>query len=195
MDGMIIGEFGACIPALTVGSAVAMYFGCSQHAHFALRLKSVFRQFVTMPMFFAVVLGLAASLIGMPMQNPVVSLAYKILEIIGGSLEVFVGIGIGLMLEPVPIRQLLAWIVGVSSIKLIAEPVFAVLGGQLFHLPMLEDEILLIEAAMPSGAIAAVLAARYGCDGRIGSLLTLGTYAVSLVTMPLIFWVFMVLKQ
>lgn len=195
MDGMIIGEFGACLPAFTLGSAVAMYFGNDNtHSHFFLRIISVFRQFLTMPMFFAVVLGIACSVIGVPLHNPAVKLVYDILSIIGNSLEVFVGIGIGLMLQPVPFRQLIAWIAAVSVIKLIAEPIIAAVGGQLMHLPMLEDEILFIEAAMPSGAIAAVLAARYGCDGRIGSLLTLGTYAVSLVTMPLIFWLFTVLK-
>lgn len=42
--------------------------------------------------------------------------------------------------------------------------------------------------AMPSGAVAAVLASRYGCDGAIASSLTPGTYIVSLITIPLMFW-------
>jgi len=99
------------------------------------------------------------------------------------------------MLRPVSFRTLIVWIAAVSVIKLIVAPVLAVAGAELVHLPILEEQVLLIEAAMPSGAIAAVLAARYGCDGRIGSLLTLGTYAVSLATMPLIFWLFTLLKQ
>lgn len=47
-------------------------------------------------------------------------------------------------------------------------------------------EILLIEAAMPSGTVAAVLADRYGCDGSIASALVIATYGLSLLTIPLI---------
>ncbi len=39
---------------------------------------------------------------------------------------------------------------------------------------------------MPSGALAAVLAARYGCDGAIASTLVIATYVLSLVALPLI---------
>jgi predicted permease len=38
---------------------------------------------------------------------------------------------------------------------------------------------------MPSGAIAAVVAGRYGCDGALASALVIATYLVSLVTIPL----------
>jgi len=34
----------------------------------------------------------------------------------------------------------------------------------LLHLPTIENDVLIIEAAMPAGAVAAVLAVRYGCD-------------------------------
>ena len=50
-----------------------------------------------------------------------------------------------------------------------------------------EQQILILETAMPSGTIAAVIAARYGCDGTVAANLVLATYALSLLTLPLIF--------
>jgi predicted permease len=39
---------------------------------------------------------------------------------------------------------------------------------------------------MPSGAIAAVVAGRYGCDGALASALVIATYIVSLATIPIV---------
>jgi predicted permease len=49
---------------------------------------------------------------------------------------------------------------------------------------VLEQQILFLEAAIPSGAIAAVLASRYGCDGPLAAALVVATYLISLVTIP-----------
>jgi len=39
---------------------------------------------------------------------------------------------------------------------------------------------------MPSGAIAAVVANRYGCDGPLEAGLVIATYIISLITIPLL---------
>jgi len=46
--------------------------------------------------------------------------------------------------------------------------------------------MLVIMAAMPSGAIAAGIADRYGYDGRLTAVIVVGTYLVGLVTIPVI---------
>jgi hypothetical protein len=40
---------------------------------------------------------------------------------------------------------------------------------------------------MPAGAVAAVIAARYGCNGTLASALTIAMYFLSLGTLPLIY--------
>jgi len=188
MDGMIVGEFGACIPAFTIGAALAMYFGRDETENAS--ITPVLVNFLRSPIFIALVAGLTCSIIGLPMHNPVVKFVHKFFTIVGNSLELMVAIGIGLMLRAIPFRKLAVLIIAIVAIKLIAEPLLAGIGGVLLHLPTIESDVLIIEAAMPSGAVAAVLAARYGCDGAIAASLTLGTYVVSLITIPVVFWVF-----
>lgn len=74
------------------------------------------------------------------------------------------------------------------ALKLIVEPLVAVASAILLAITALDREILVIEAAMPSGALAAVLAARYGCDAATASTLVIATYVLSLVALPLIFF-------
>jgi malate permease and related proteins len=193
MDAMIIGEFGACIPGFTIGAALAMYFGRDETQ--SERIAPVLLNFLRSPIFIALAAGLTFSIIGFPMQNPVIKFVDKIFTVVGNSLEVLVAIGIGLMLRAVNFRKLAVLIVAIAAIKLIAEPLFAGVGGMFLGLPMIEEEVLILEAAMPSGAVAAVLASRYGCDGAIASSLTLGTYVVSLITIPVVFWVFTMISQ
>jgi predicted permease len=58
--------------------------------------------------------------------------------------------------------------------------------SNLIHLPSIEIDILILETAMPSGMVAAVLCDRYGCDGELASVLVIATYLFSLVTIPFI---------
>jgi hypothetical protein len=72
-------------------------------------------------------------------------------------------------------------------INLVAEPLIALGGAHLFGLSRLEDQVLVLEAALPAGAIAAVVAARYGCNGGLASALVIAMYVLSLGTIPLIY--------
>jgi predicted permease len=102
------------------------------------------------------------------------------------SLVIFVALGIALMLRWIPLRTigLLAGITIVLS--LILQPLVALYLSGLVHLPAIETDILLLETAMPSGMIAAVLCDRYGCDGELASVLVIATYLFSIITLPLI---------
>jgi len=41
---------------------------------------------------------------------------------------------------------------------------------------------------MPSGAVATVVAYRYGCDGSFGSVLVIVTYILAMISVPLMFY-------
>ena len=90
------------------------------------------------------------------------------------------------MLRPIDLRPILPLFLLIVGIKLFINPIFALIGASALGLPSLATEILVIESAMPSGAIAAVVAGRYGCDGALASALVIATYIVSLVTIPLV---------
>jgi predicted permease len=101
------------------------------------------------------------------------------------GLEILVAVSLGLMLRPIDLKPILPLFFLIVGIKLIINPVLALLGATALGLSPLAAEILVIESAMPSGAIAAVVAGRYGCDGALASALVIATYIVSLATIPI----------
>jgi predicted permease len=184
-DAMIISELGAGIPLFILAIPFAMYFG-KEHTDGKSVLVSVL-DFLRSPMFIALVLGVAVSFIKLPMDNYALATIYNLLDMIGDTLEVFTAFAVGLLLQKIQVRQLLPAIAALFCINLIAEPLIALAVAHLFSLPRLEEQILVIEAAMPAGAVAAVIAARYGCDGKLASALTIAMYFLSLGTIPLIY--------
>ncbi|MFN3232709.1 MAG: AEC family transporter [Alphaproteobacteria bacterium] len=184
-DALVIGEIGAIIPVFTVGVLASSYFGGGDQ----LKAQGVSptRAFFMSPMFIALVIGLAISWSGLPTENWIGRVLTQPLQIAGDSLMILVAFSIGLMLRPVSVRLLLPLLLLVGCLKLILEPAAAGFVAGAFHLQEMERAVLVLEAAMPSGAIAAVVAARYGCDGAVASNLVIATYVLSLVTIPLIF--------
>ncbi|MEM9107608.1 MAG: AEC family transporter [Pseudomonadota bacterium] len=179
-----MGEFGVILPLFTFGVMVAMYFGRQEDMEHS--AVSALRLFVASPVFIATVLGIAFSYAPLDREQWLVDALYELFAIISGSLDVLVAFAVGMMLRPIPLRQLAPLILLVAGLKLVGEPVLVWLLADSFHLEVLESDLLVIEAAMPSGTIAAVLAARYGCDGAVASSLVVATYLLSLIALPLV---------
>jgi predicted permease len=181
-QAIVISELGVGLFLFTLGVAVAMYFGQGKKGSFASGLRS----FVKTPIIISLILGLVFSLLRLPLTNPVFDIPLRVLDVIGGSLAIFVAFAIALMLRPISVRELGLLIVAAALIKLIAKPLIVFSMARVEDFPLTLMEILLVETAMPSGTVAAVLADRYGCDGSIASALVIATYALSLATIPLI---------
>lgn len=181
---VVMGELGVVLPLFTVGVAIASYFGSDNDE--GADIRSVFLTFVRSPIFLAFILGILVSLTGFPESHKAVVLFNIVLEIISDSLKLLVAFTIGLMLRPIAIRQMAKLIVLVGVLKLVLEPVVAGTIAMALGLPEIERSLLIIEAAMPSGALAAVIAARYGCDGAVASTLLIGTFVLSLVAIPVV---------
>ena len=184
-DAMIISELGAGIPLFIFAIPLAMYFG-RQHADAKSVMKSVLEFFYS-PIFIAVVLGIAVSFLKLPSDNYAVKTVYNLFNVVGNSLELFTAFAIGLMLQKIPLKHLWPPIVALFCINLLAEPLIALAGCHIFNVPKLAEEVLVLEAAMPAGAVAAVIAARYGCNGKLASALVIAMYFLSLGTIPLIY--------
>ena len=183
-DALLIGEIGVGLPIFTMGAAIAIYFGKKK----GVTVWSATLAFFSSPIFISLIAGLICSLIGLPLKNPAIEVILKILSIIGNALIIFVAITIALMLRPIKVKEMLPLIIIVVIMKLIAEPLLAYEGSLIFGTIDPAKEILFLEASMPSGTIAAVLAERYGCDGGTASALIIATYVLSLITIPLIFY-------
>ncbi|HNT72605.1 MAG TPA: AEC family transporter [Methanothrix sp.] len=185
-EAVVISELGVGILIFSVGVAVAIYFGQGGRGS----PTSGIRTFIKSPIFISLVLGLSYTLLEPSPSNPALKTAldllFRMLDAIGSALVIFVAMAIALMLRPIPLRKLGGLIVAVALIKLLAKPFLAFGMAEAMDLPMTVTEILLIETAMPSGTVAAVVADRYGCDGSIASALVIATYGLSLLTIPLI---------
>ena len=180
-----LGEFGVILPLFTFGVMIAAYFGSQEQSGLA-AVRGAFSQFVRSPVFVATILGIAVSHLPFNRNEWVIVTFYELLEVIADSLHVLVAFAIGMMLRPIAFRLLFPLIVLVAGLKLIAEPAFAWFLASVLDLSAAETDLLIIEAAMPSGTIAAVLAARYGCDGAVASSLVVATYLLSLVALPVV---------
>lgn len=181
-DALVISEIGAGIPIFTLGVLIAMVFGRSETDEFG--LKQSILPFFRSPIFISLLAGIAVSLLHLPWHQFILGMVPKVFRIIGGSLTVFVTISIALMLRKIEFRSIVILIAAVAAVKLLLEPATAYLMSGLFQFPTMEKQVLLIEAAMPSGTVAAVLAARFGCDGAAASALVVATYLLGLFTIP-----------
>lgn len=183
--GIVVGEFGVCIPFFTLGVLIAAYFG-SRESMEKPDIRPVVTNFLKSPIFLAFFLGLIVSQIAPAAAFMSSDFAVNFFGYFGHGLELLVAITVGLMLRPIQIRSLLSVLGIVVALKLILQPLLVLAGASAAGLEALPVEILVIEASMPSGAVAAVIADRYGCDGPLASTMVIATYLISLVTIPLI---------
>jgi hypothetical protein len=185
-DSVLMGEYGGVLPVFTLGVAIAIYYGRDRSE--AVSLWTACRPFFASPIFIAMILGTAASIIGLPQSNWAVQLLEDFLRVAGQPLTLLVAFSIGLALRPIAYRELAVLIAIVIVLKLIVEPALAWSMALSVELPRLERELLVLQAAMPSGAISAVLAARYGCDGAVASALVVATAILSLISLPVVLY-------
>lgn len=184
-SALIIGEFGSALPFFTIAVLLASYFGQKEGSTAHAALQS-FRSFVRTPLFFSLVAGLAVSLI--PPLSAVMSSGFftAFFDYFNNGFEMLVAITIGLMLRPVRLKEISQYLGIAVPLSLLFMPLSVYAIATFAHVPAITREILVIEAAVPSGAVAAVFADRYGCDGPLASTIVVVAFLCSLVTLPLI---------
>jgi len=183
---LIIGEFGSVLPFFTIGVLIVSYFGrktgTDNKGVFFESLKS----FVRTPIFLSLIAGLAVSLIP-PLSGLMASDFFtSFFAYFNNGFEMLVAITIGLMLRPVKISEILPYLAIALPLALVIMPLSLFGLATAFQVPVLTREVLVIEAAVPSGAVAAVMAERYGCDGPLASMIVVISFLFSLITLTMI---------
>jgi predicted permease len=188
-QGITIGTLGVALPFFTIGVLIAVHFGGKEEdaGH---SILSTLKHFLSTPIFIAFLLGVIVSVIishyPVPGSAVFTDIFMGFFEVIKHSVDLLVWIAIGLMLKPVTLKKFFPLLALVVVMKMIVQPTLALFLPHAVGLPHLTQQIILIESAMPSGAIAAVLADRYGCDGPLAAALVIATYLISIVTIPLL---------
>jgi predicted permease len=191
--GLTIGTIGVAFPFFTIGVLIASHFGAQETGR-EVRIADTLKEFLATPIFLSFIAGLVAAFLMAQFRIPgaegFTDIFTHFFTIINLSLNLLIWIAIGLMLRPVKITYFLPLFLLVVSIKLLFEPVTATFFAISAGVSLINQQILLLESSVPSGAIAGVLASRYGCDSSLAGWMVVGTYLVSLITIPLVFLIF-----
>lgn len=189
-QGITVGTLGVAFPFFTLGVMIASHFGAKEQGRDVSVLHTL-REFLVTPIFVSFILGVIVSLLLSGFKTPVsaifVDVFTQFFTIINLSMALLIWIAIGLMLRPIHLKTLVGSLVMVVILKMLVGPLFAWICGGFAGISPMGQEILLLESAVPAGAFAAVLASRYGCDGTLAGWMVVGTYLVSLVTIPILF--------
>jgi predicted permease len=164
-----------------MGIFIAMHFGADNSGKKE-SLQTMLRFFYS-PIFIALVSGIGFSFVKLPENNIFLGGFYQALELISGANTFLVALTIGVMLHFKDLSKVW-WVVAlVVFIKLIVQPVLSYSQSILFNFPELWHQIVVLEAAMPTAAMTAVFAKRYGCDAELTSILIFATFISSCITM------------
>jgi hypothetical protein len=144
------------------------------------RVPHIARLLVT-PASIAVVAGLAMSLAGLRLPGPIARFA----SLLGGATVPLVFLALGLRLDWKGVRGTLRPILAVAAIRQAIVPAVVLGVTALLGLRGPVRDVTVLEAAMPSAMMAAVVADRYGCDGPLGTAAVVVTTLLGVVTIPL----------
>lgn len=97
---------------------------------------------------------------------------------------------IGSILAEVNIKRILSKsILYFSGIRLLVIPVITLAICHMLHVDELATGICVILAGMPAGSTTAILAEKYDGDALFASRIVFFTTMMSLITIPILFWI------
>lgn len=185
--GHVLGVFGFALPFFTIGILIAGYFGIHERKE-QFSLVPFLKTFFYSPVFLAFWLGLVVSILFSMLHLPGAEIYSDVFTeffvVIQHAINLLVWIAVGLLLRPIPVRRFVPFLALVAVIHLVVLPALVFAGGYAAALPAMQRTVAVILAAMPSGAIAGVVADRYGCDGKLAAAIIVCTYIISLATLP-----------
>ncbi len=179
-DAAIVSELGVAMVIFTFGVIIAIHFGVSEASPQEKRREAL--KFFRSPIFFSLVLGVIFSFISLDRGNWLIAGFYSFLRAIAAGNTLLVTLTIGVMLHFRDLRKVLPVVLLACLIKLIIQPLLAYGQSQLLDFPLLWHQIVVLEAAMPTAALTAVFARRYGCDAELTTILVFATFISSILT-------------
>ena len=188
-EAAIVSELGVGLLIFTLGVAIAIHFGKSESTwkDMMTPILAFFRSHI----FCALIAGIIVAAIGVPQDNIIFNSFEKLLKTVASANTLMVTMTIGTMLRFQDFRKVLFVVILASVIKLIIQPLLAGAGADLLSFSENYRKVVVLEASMPSAALAAVFAKRYNCDGELASILVFTTFISSILTIittSLILW-------
>jgi len=146
------------------------------------RLARAALQLLLRPMLLAVLLGLALALSDTALPD----LLTAPLTQVGQATPTLAFLTIGLGLDLRSLRGQTLALAGIAAIKLLIMP--ALVAGILLALDIHGDvaHVAVLQAAMPTAVVSAIIAGDAGCDARLASAATVTNTLLALATLPLL---------
>ncbi len=177
----MISEVAVAPLVFTVGVMIAMHYGDADNKKTGV-LQSAWN-FARSPIFIALTAGLLCSFAGAPKPTGLMKTVFSGLDTVANANTFLAAMIVGLLLSFQNFKSAAKVAFAASVIKLIAQPIIAWLPLQIMAFPPLEQEILIIESAMPAMTLSVVFAKVYGCDTQSTSIALLATNIFSIFTL------------
>ena len=185
-DAILISELGVGVPIFTLCPIVASYYG-SGNSGFSSMMKT-FLNYLRSPIFISVIAGIVFSQFQNIVTNPFLAPFWESLRMIQGTLTVMACLILGLQLKFTPIRRILPLFIVSSIIQIGIQPMFTNYGANLMNVTLVDKQVLILIAAMPSAVLGTVFATEYQCDAESASELVFLNIMVSLFAIPLVYY-------
>lgn len=172
-------RYGADDPAAEARAGTTAVLPYSTPSRAPIAAPPLHRVLLTPPTM-AVIIGLGMSLLGLRLP----SFLDRAATLLGGATAPMVFLALGVRLE---LRSLIGRVrpmLAVAAVRLLAAPALMIALTGLLRLGGPEREAAVLETAMPSAMMSAVIADRYGCDGPLATGAVVLTFLFSLLTLP-----------
>ncbi len=182
---VVIDTVDTTILLLTVGVAFATAMASQTPPVATPRLPRVARALVrvlTQPMMIAVLIGLGLALSGRELPG----LIAEPLTLVGQATTTLAFLTIGLGLDLKSLRGQTRALAGIAVIKLIIMPGLTAIILLALGVHGEVAQVAVLQAAMPTAVVAAIIATNAGCDGRLASAAAVVTTLLSLLTLPIL---------
>jgi predicted permease len=185
-DAILISELGVGLPIFTLCPIVASYYG-SGSSGFKSMITTLLN-YLKSPIFISVIAGILISQFQMIVKNPFMEPIWEALRMIEGTLTVLACLILGLQLKFRSARRLIPLFIVSAIIQIGFQPFLTSFGANLMHVDLLDKQVLILIAAMPSAVLGTVFATQYQCDSETASELVFLNIMVSLIGIPLVYY-------
>ena len=146
------------------------------------------RQLVTLPVNIAIIIGIILFIGNIQLPEAIGGTVKMVGDMIAPLAMIYIGAVLGRM----PLREMIydRWAYVISFIRLIVVPLTAYLMLRPFITDQLVLGVVIVGLSTPIGAYCAILAAQYGADERTASRYIFISTALSILTMPFFFFLF-----
>jgi predicted permease len=184
-EAVIVSGLGSQPLLFTVGTMIVQYYGARERD--AGKRWRALSRYLRSPIFISLAVGLVLSLTVNLKGNPMIHSVIDGLKVVGAANTLMVLLAVGLILDFKGFKQVAGIAAWVGGINLILMPVLLSFGVHALDLQHWQQEVLVLQGAMPAATLSVVLCETYGGDAALAAKLVFSTTVAAAVTVPIVF--------